>query len=198
MKKNILAGLLGLGMVMPLSSFAATVSDDELIKIAQKAVQNAPKQKAGVSNLRSYAVPAAQTSVTSNPMIGMFVTLGEAVAPLNQFQPTPCFGCLITTASPNTFGITLPSAIVSKGSAIQYVYTWQDVTWNDLVTASFVIMNGSKVINVASFQGFLEPSIWSLNWPTNAPYQAGENFSVVAIVNYGTHSISSVQHYAVQ
>jgi len=198
MKKNILAGLLGLVLLMPLSSFAATESDDELIKIAQKAVQGAPKQKAGANSFRSYAVPAAQTSVTSNPMIGMFVTLGEAVAPLNQFQPTPCFGCLITTADPNTFGITLPSAIVAKGSAIQYVYTWQDVTWNDLVTASFVIMNGSKVINVASVQGFLAPAIYSFQWPTNAPYQAGENFSVVAIINYGTHSISAVQHFAVQ
>jgi len=198
MKKNILAGMLGLGMILPLSSFAATASDEELIKIAQKAVEGAPKQKAGANNLRSYAVPAAQTSVTSNPMIGMFVTLGEAVAPLNQFQPTPCFGCLITTASPNTFGVTLPSAIVSKGSAIEYAYTFQDVTWNDVVTFSFVIMNGSKVINVESFQGGIVPAIWTDFWPTNAPYTAGENFSVVAIVNYGTHSISSVQHFAVQ
>jgi len=198
MKKNILAGVIGLGMILPLSGFASTVSDEELIKIAKQAIQGAKKQPAG-SNLKGYAVPAAQTSsITSNPMIGMFVTLGEAVAPLNQFQPTPCFGCLITTGSPNTFGVTLPSAIINHGSAIQYVYTWQDVSWSDLVTASFVVMNGSKVINVASFQGFLFPSIWSLNWPTNAPYQTGGNFSVVAIVNYGTHSISSVQHYAVQ
>jgi hypothetical protein len=191
------AGFIGLCLLLALPSLAVT--DEELVDIAKRAASVAAQQPAA-GHLKSWGLPsgsAAATQVAPLANIANFVTVGQALAPISQFQPTPCFGCLTTTANPNTLGLTLPLAFVPPSvSAVQYTFVWEDLFWNDLVTASFVILRGSTVIDVFSVSAPIFPSIWSFNWVNPPPAPTG-TYAVVGILNYGTRETSSIVHFLV-
>lgn len=131
------------------------------------------------------------------PMIPGIVTVGAALAPISQAQPTPCFGCLITTTSGNTFGVALPIGVIPSGTPLlQFVETFDNQTYNGFVTLSLVILNGNNVLSVASVSGFIYPSIWSVYYLQNTPTVTGTKLIAAAVITSGlsgqTNQVKSI------
>lgn len=205
MKSKYLAGILALGLLLPAAGFAAEPTDDQLVQIAIDAVQSGDFHTATTGlGLKAFGAPTVMTSPAASPaaILANFVTVGAALAPRNAQQPTPCFGCLTTTTSPNTLGLTLPLSFVTRATTptVQFTFAFQDNSWNNVANLSFVLIRGSTVFNVVSIQGaFLYPSNWVYYWTTATPLTTGDTYTVVGLVNYGNHGVAtSVTHFAIQ
>ena len=148
-----------------------------------KAVPPAAGQLVSKSSPAGVAVPGTPVPVIAP---GLF-TVGTALADITQSQPTPCFGCLITTDSANTFGITLPQQVFPSGSAtLQFVQTFENLTYNGPVTLSLVILNGNHVLSVSSVSGNIFPSTWYVYYLEPTPTVTGTALQAAAVITVGT------------
>src|SRR5882762_9881451 len=96
-----------------------TILTPKQITSALRAVKNAKVQAPAAGQLVARNSPAGLAAPSSSlPVIapGLF-TVGTALADITESQPTPCFSCLITTDSPNTFGLALPGNVFPSGDA---------------------------------------------------------------------------------
>jgi hypothetical protein len=131
---------------------------------------------------------SAAVPTSTEPVIapGLF-TVGLPLADVNSSQPTPCFGCLITTDSPNTFGVTLPLQVIPSGNPdLQFVQTFENLAYNGNVTLSLVVLNGDHVLSVSSVSGGIYPSIWSVYYLVPTPTVTNTTLQAAAVITVGS------------
>ncbi len=191
MKKLALCLVLALAIPAALSAQASKVDKDSLTPKQLAAIYAAIAKQAPAAPAAGQLVSAplpgpAPTAGQTPAIIPGVVTVGAALAPINQFQPTPCFGCLTTTTSFNTFGINLPIGVVPSGTPLlQFVETFDNQTYNGNVTLSMVVLNGNQVLSVSSVSGFIYPSIWSVYYLQNTPTVTGTKLTAAAVITSG-------------
>ena len=157
------------------------------ISAALTAVKNAKVKQAGNHLVAVAGAPRVALPGTTEPVIapGLF-TVSEALAGLTDPQPTPCFGCLITTDNPNTFGIALPANVFSSSQGpLQFVQTFQNIGYTGNVTLSLVILNGNQVIAVNSLSGGIYPSTWYVYYLFDTPTITGTALQAAAVITVG-------------
>ena len=182
-----------LAIVLALSSALLSAQTPSLTRQQRAAVLAAiaknPPSAPVHGQMSSTPLPGSNIPAAGLPMIvPSFVTVGVALAPITSFQPTPCFGCLTTTNSGNTFGVTLPQPVIPTGTTlIQFVETFESNTYSGPVTLSVVVLNGTQVLSVSSVSGFIFPSIWSVFFLQDTPKVTNTELTAVAVITYGNN-----------
>lgn len=208
MKKLWLFSAFVLALALPAALFAQapTVNQGASLTPAQvtaalRAVKTAKVQAPAAGQLVARSLPAGTVTPSSTlPVIapGLW-TVGTALADIGDFQPTPCFGCLTTTDSLDTFGIALPANVFASGSnTLQFVQTFQNLAYTGPVTLSLVILNGNKVIAVSSLSGGIYPATWYVYYLQPTPTVTGTTLQAAAVITVGTiNQVRSLPFYIV-
>jgi hypothetical protein len=191
MKKLVLCVVLALTLPVALLAQAAQVDNGSLTPKQLAAVLAAVAKTHPTSPIQGQLIATASGTAPAAgtpAIIPGIVTVGAALATFGQFQPAPCFGCLVTTASPNTFGIALPVGVVPSGNPIlQFVETFDNQTYNGFVTLSLVVLNGDKVLSVGAVSGFIYPAIWCVYYLQNTPSITGSKLTAAAVITSGVN-----------
>jgi hypothetical protein len=186
------AFVLALTIPMAMSAQAPTVDQGSLtakqLAAVIKAVKNHKPSNPLPGQLKAYPSAPVPAAGDLPAIIPGLVTVGAAQGALGDAQPTPCFGCLTTTSSPDTFGLALPIGAVPAGTPLlQFVETFDNQTYNNLVTLSLVVLNGDTVLSVSAVSGFIYPSIWSVYYLVNTPTVTGSKLTGVAVITTGVN-----------
>lgn len=174
--------------LLPAAMWAQDAPTDEQVRAAALAAAKglAPVKGAGTMVGAPLAKAVSQGAWAAGPALAPnFITVGEYLGPFL----TPCFGCLTTTSSFSTLGLTLPMAVIPAGvPQLQFTYLFEDMTYTGTATAALVVMQGTKVVLAKAFSGAIQANfIWAIDFNEPTPAVTGP-VKVFGIVLYGTFS----------
>jgi hypothetical protein len=175
--------------LIPAAAWAQDAPSDAQIRAAALAAAKTIAPVEGAGTLHSMPLPEAPVAGTAGAaMLPNFITVGEYLGPFL----TPCFGCLTTTTSPYTTGLTLPMAAIPSGvPSLQFTYMFENMSYTGQANFVLMVMQGTKVVMAKAFAGGIYPSIWAVDFNEATPAVTG-NLKVFGFVLYGTFNPKSL------
>ncbi len=189
MKNLTTIALAACACLIPAAVWAQDAPTDAQIRAAALAAAKTTAPVEGVGKLSATALPEGLPAGWAGPaMLPNFITVGEYLGPFL----TPCFGCLTTTTSPYTAGLTLPIASIPAGvPKLQFTYLFEDMSYTGPANFVLVVMQGTKVVLAKAFGGVIYPSIWAVDFNQPTPAVTGA-LKVFGVVLYGTFSAKAL------
>lgn len=169
--KQFLLAFAGLAVLVASPGFAAEEKDAAMDAAALKAVQSKvePSKSATLVSIPSPAAIGAPAG-TVPPITGTLVIVGEDDLSVG----LPCFNC---APSPNgVYGLSIPyplGYIPTTVTAVDYIMSFEDNTFNGTCTLAFALMQGTTVLDSSSISAPIYPSIWYVQFPRTTPTASG-------------------------